>query len=465
MENRLNRPQSLAHRSLRPGNSVCAPWGRGLGKSWAQRFTWYDNVDKWDGVPRPSALRPMTGVRIVHLMPTFKACKDVHKDLTLSDLEGGGEWAWLDAKIDRTSWHIKFPGGSWIQWFGAREANSARGIRCDIVTVDEADDIDPSVIDSVVKPWFSEPWSLRMVLLGGTPRRGRYGLLYREHMAGLEGDKARLVDVSGMPLDAQRANRAMRRKFSFHATYRDAPETVDPQYVEEQRLGYELSGGLSIFKREWECDFDSAEGLVFAMFDARFHVREPAPGTVFSEVLVGADFGWEDPGVYLVAGVVGHGADAVIYLIDEVYQTHRDNSWWDAEARRLVQRWPTAKWYPDTSRPDRIADLKRLGARVQHFEKPQVEASVGVIADRLAIRHVGDDAGTRYAKMYVSPKCKNTIDEFGKYRRRRDPRNADRFLDDIEDKNNHACDSARYLTFGRFGNPPRTVHEIGPGWQ
>ncbi|MDG4916367.1 hypothetical protein, partial [Mesorhizobium sp. WSM4983] len=72
-----------------------------------------------------------------------------------------------------------------------KEANSARGIRCDIVTADECDDIDPSVMDGIVKPWFSEPWSLLKRLFGGTPRRGRYGLLYQKHKAGLDGNAVR----------------------------------------------------------------------------------------------------------------------------------------------------------------------------------------------------------------------------------------------------------------------------------
>lgn len=458
MEIQLNKPQSLAHRALRPGNSVCAPWGRGVGKSWYQRFLWWSSVAQWDGVARDCGLRPMSGVRIVHLMPTFKQCKDIHKDSTIEEL--GEQWSFLNPKIDRTTWRINFPGGSWLQWFGAREANSARGVRCDIVTVDEADDVDPSVLDSVIKPWFTEPWSMRTVLIGGTPRRGRYGLLYREHESG-----RRAADVRAGRVHVKPALEAfLRRKYSFHATYRDAPETVDAQFIEEQRAAHEDAGKLPIFKREYECDFDSAEGLVYPMFEPTFHVREPPQGVQWSEVLVGGDFGYEDPGVLLVIAVVGSGADAVLYVIGEIYQRQKTPTWWKEQAAEVVRRWPHAKWYCDTARPDMIADYKSVGAKVQQFDKAEIEGGAMAVADRLAVRHVGDDLNSRYARLYVSPRCRNTIEELGKYRRKRDPKNTDRFLDDIEDANNHACDSLRYSVVGRFGGVQRKVIEGGTGW-
>lgn len=457
MEIRLNRPQSLAHQALQPGNSVCIPWGRGVGKTHEIKTVWWTSVAQWDGIVRENALKPLRGVRIVHLMPTFKQCKDIYKNDTLEALHG--EWSWLEPKIDQTVWKITFPGGSWIQWFGAREANSARGVRADIVTVDEADDIDPAVLDSVVKPWFTEPWSMRIVLVAGTPRRGRYGLLYREHEAGKLG-----ADVRAGRMHVKPALEAfLRRKYSFHATYRDTPENVDREYVEQQRADHERRGMLSVFKREYECDFDAAEGLVYPMFEPEIHVREPPQGVPWTEVLVGADFGFEDPGVLLVIAVIGSGADAALYIIGEVYERQKTPTWWKEQAKSIVARWPHAKWYCDTARPDMAADYKSVGARVQHFDKGEIEGGVMAVADRLALRHVGD-TDQKYARLYVSPRCRNTIEEFGKYRRKRDPKNADRFLDDIEDAWNHSMDSCRYACVGRFGGVQRRVIESGPGW-
>lgn len=442
----LNRPQSLAHQALQPGNSVCIPWGRGVGKSWFEREVWYENVARWDGVIREGTSRGLSyrqrGVRIVHIMPTFKACKDVHQEKVEQELLGRGtDWEFLGAKVDRTRWHFSFPGGSWIQWFGTREANSARGIRCDIVTADECDDIDPGVIDSIVDPWFSEEWSLRMRLVGGTPRRGRYGLLYREHKRGLD---------------------KVKNHFTVHAKYSDA-ENVSATYAEEVRA----RTAPEIFRREWECDFDSAEGLVYPMFSEDFHVREPRWDTQWTEIIVGVDWGWEDPGVFEVIGVQGSGRDATCWVIDEVYEPHKTISWWTEQAKRIEQRFPGARWYADPSRPDNIETLKR-DARVRiEPGMNEREEGVGAVADRLVIRQQdAEDESTKYARLYFARRrCPNLIREMGSYRRKRDPRNPDRILDEIQDGNDHANDAARYAIRTRFGSPSRGMTSSGGGFQ
>jgi hypothetical protein len=456
MQITLNRPQSLAHQALLPGNNVTVPWGRGIGKSWFERLAgWYEPVARWDGVVRPTTGgESISGVRIVHLMPTFKACRDVHEEKARNELENAGAWSFLGARVDHTRWHFTFPGGSWIQWFGAREANSARGIRCDIVTADEADDIDPEVLDAVVAPWFSEPWSLRMMLLGGTPRRGRYGLLYREHKAGLDGAIARATPLLSVQDPEERKKLvAVRRCYSFHATYRDAPETVDPGYVEDVRV----KTLPAVFKREWECDFDSAEGLVYSMFDESLHVRRPAAGTRWTEILFGVDHGWEDPGVILAIGVAGSGKDATCHVLEEVYEQHQLESWWIEKAKSLRVKYQqfAQRWYGDPSRPDRIKAIER-GAQVKFLETNNaIEDGVSAVADRLAPRPDPDDitGKRRFARLYIDPSCKFTRWEMVNYRRKRDPSNEDRFLESIEDKSNHANDALRYACFNRFGSP------------
>jgi phage terminase large subunit len=454
----LNGPQSRAFEQFQPRSNVCIPWGRGVGKSWFMRRMWYLAVAMYDGKVREgedNGIRVKTrGVRIVHIQPTFKSCKDIHGDLTEAELGRGGDWEFLGGRINRTEWRIRFPGGSWIQWFGMKEAHASRGIRCDIVTSDESDDIDMASYDAVVAPWFTEKFSpehmIRKALVGGTPRRGRYGLLYREHKAGLD----KLPDC-----------------YSIHATYKDAPEVVDPAYIEAQKR--KLSP--EVFRREYECDFDSAEGLVYGIFNAQHHVREPDSRARWSEFLVGIDHGYEDPGVLLLAGVQGSGRDATIHLLDEVYQTKQTESWWIDAAKKLAKQYnlktssnpygAAVRWFADPSRPDRIDAFNKAGIRVEGA-KNAIDEGVDAVADRLVLRiDPNDQEGKRrFARLYVHPRCKETIGEFGKYRRRRDPKNPERVLDSIEDANNHAMDACRYLVYTRFGGPDRSRHESGPGW-
>ncbi len=477
----FNYPQSLAHEVLGPNTRVCLAHGRGLGKSFFQRNRglWL-TVAEHDGKPRSfvdsetgitKTVPGLTGVRLVLLMPTFAAVKKVHADLI--EAENAGMWAFLGGKLNRSEWSIKFPGGSWIRCMGMKQADGNRGIRVDGVCGDEIDDIDPEHYDAVARPWLSEPWSLKQILLGGTPRRGRYGLLYREHSRGLAGTNARLAPE---PETAKERVEwaALRRCYSFHATYKDAPDTVDPQYVAEVRAEMERDGALATFAREWECSFDSAEGLVYPMFDESFHVREPDPRDgPWSEIIVGVDHGWEHPGVFIVCGVRGEGRDATVHVIEERWEQRKVESEWVAYAKEIRERYqsrvPRMRWYADPSQPARIEALRRGANITLEPGANAVEDGIAAVATRIAIQRV--DVGTpenprehKTARFYVSPKCPKLIRQFSQYRRRRDPNNQDLFLDEIEKVNDDGADALRYAIFSRFGGPSRTRSESGAGW-
>jgi hypothetical protein len=371
-------------------------------------------------------------VRIVVLMPTLKQFKDVHG--AQIERENAEDWAFLGGKLDKTTWRISFPDGSWVQPFPAELANSrrARGLRADVVLTDETDDIDKSVFESVARPWFSEPWSLKIRLCGGTPTRGRHGLLFQLHSAGL----------SKEPKDE--------RYYSFHATYRDAPETVDAEEVEDARA----HTVPETFAREWECDFDSAEGLVYP-FDEDFHVRAPPDGTRFSEYIIGVDHGWTDAGVFLHIGISGHGRDATAYVLNEVYETEKPGSWWDEQARPFQG----CTFWCDPSRPDRISDLRSRGSVNARGADNDIASGVARVAELLFRRQT---ELAEFARLFVHPRCVNTIREFKSYRRKKDSKQADRFTDDIEDRNNHAMDALRYALVGRFGRADNFRH-VAPG--
>ncbi len=363
-------------------------------------------------------------------MPTLTQAKKVH--LALLEAELASQWACLGGSLNKADWRVSFPGGSWIQWVYA-DQTANRGLRCDLVLVDECDDVDIEYYDAITLPWFSEPHSLGLALLSGTPTRGRYGLLYKRHRLALDRHP---------------------NHHSFHATFRDVPDYVDAAAVEEART----TVLPSLFAREWLCDFDSAEGLVYPMFDERFHVREPPKDVVWSEFGVGGDHGYEDPGVLLYCAVNGHGRDATVWVLHEVYRQHQVGSWWDQQATNWNKTLDRARWYLDPSRPDLIEAFRRVGCQTVRADNA-IDEGVSTVANMLSIRTT-NDAG-RYAKLYVHPRCKNLIREFGEYRRKRDPRNKERVLDDIEDKNNHSMDALRYFVHTRFGGPARSVTARG----
>ncbi|UOF77296.1 large subunit terminase [Caudoviricetes sp.] len=447
---RLNAPQRRAFNALhnKRRRTVVLAWGRGVGKSYFVRQVWWKLVQEYEHRLRSDALKPFRGVRIIVLMPTLKQFKDVHLAGILAEISD--EWAHLRGKVDQQSGQIGFPGGSWIKPFPASEYNSktARGMRCDLICADECDDISREVYDSVAIPWLSEPWSLGLQINGGTPRRGRHGLLFRQYEAGRKGKRLRLGEtVAGL---RQEQIDKFPKIFSFHATYANAPENVSAEAAAEAKA----SSVPSVFAREWECDFDAGEGLVYGgAYDERFHVRQPSTNQVWSEYLIGCDHGYEDPGVFLLIGVMGSGRDAVSWVLEEIYEQHKTEDWWKDQLKKWIARHPGAKFYGDPSMPARLEAYRRdCRTKVQEVDN-SIEDGVSLVADRFMIREQHDAEGRvteRNARLYVSPRCVNLIRELGVYKRRNDPRDPDRYTDDIVDRDNHANDALRYAIFNRF---------------
>jgi Terminase RNAseH like domain len=418
---KFNRPQSRAYQAIAPRQTVTIPWGRGVGKSWFIEQVAFLLTAQWRTRLREKAPSPFRGIRTIVLMPTLKQFKDVHGLAYERNVDE--DWAFLRGKLDRTTWQVRFPEGSWIQPFPAELYNSrrARGMRCDVVLTDETDDIDRDVFESVARPWFSEPWSLKMRVCGGTPTRGRHGLLWHLHQLGLSKEAT------------------AERYHSFHATYRDAPETVDAEEVEDARA----NSPAATFSREWECNFDAGEGLVYP-FDEAFHVRKAPVLQTFHSFVVGMDHGWVDAGVMLLIGIQGHGRDATAWVLDEWYETECPNQTWNERALK----WQFAKFFADPSRPDRISELRGLGINCGETDN-NIQGGIARVADMLFRRKHESGEAFDYARLYVDPQCTNTIREFGLYRRKKHPDGT--FDDEPQDKDNHAMDALRYAIVGRFG--------------
>lgn len=466
----LNVPQRNAMRAALAARrrSIFLGFGRGVGKSWLLRHIWYTTIARLDARMRTEALTPFRGVRITVLMPTLKQFKDVHLANLQAELGPDGEFEWLGGRVDRQTGHVRFPGGSSIRPFPASEYNArtSRGLRTDVLSVDEIDDVAAGVYDAVAVPWLSEPWSMGLELLSGTPTRGRHGLWWRSLQAGKLGRKLRcgvigpedalllpeaqaVLNVflelgekdwpAELPRDPQEAAlQVLRNNFAYHATYRDAPETVSPIAVARARQ----TTNPATFKREWEADPDAGEGLVYP-FDESFHVREPPDGG-FREYVAGMDHGWVDPGVILVAGITGHGEDATLWVLDESYGSEVPNGAWDDRAVAFAAKYRGLTFWPDPSRPDRYNDLRQRGLNVQ---KPDNDILGGVsrVADMLFIRQL--ESGQRYSRLYVAPRCKNLIREFGLYRRKKSP--AGDFDEMPEDKNNHCLEAGTLVATAR----------------
>jgi hypothetical protein len=427
---RILRHQAEPFRHIMAGkpSTTCLVWGRGLGKSFFARLIMWLMIAQWYGKKRKTIDGEMSGIRIYMLMPTLKQFKQVHG--ALLEEENRTKWAFLGGKLNKTDWSLSFPDGSFFIPVPGETATSerGRGFRGDITIFDEADDIEKSIRHGITQPWFSENWSLGIEILCGTPKRGRYGLLYEMFERGQSKDPE-FADI-----------------VSWRAKSEDYPEVFNPRQLKKARA--ELPP--PVYAREYEADFDSAEGLVYA-FDESIHVAEPPDTRFFTEFFVCGDHGMQDPGVILLCGLQGRGNDSTLWVLDEVYASNKPNHEWDQIAR---ERFQGLDGYFDPSRPDRIIDYRRAGIKCKDVDN-SIEAGVARVADLLVVHHSEpakpDEPVVTWTRLKVAPRCVNTRWEFVNYRRKKDPRNPDHYLEDIVDKNNHAMDSLRYGAMGRFG--------------
>src|SRR5215469_16193698 len=98
----------------------------------------------------------------------------------------------------------------------------------------------------------------------------------------------------------------------FRASTRENAKNLPPDFIAE--LGY--SGAFAL--QEIEGLFVAFKGLVYA-FDAspQGHVRDLRPGTIWSDVIGGIDWGYANPTAALVFGLDGDGR---AWQLDEFYQ-------------------------------------------------------------------------------------------------------------------------------------------------
>jgi hypothetical protein len=446
----LCKAQSQSYRAFRPNTRVCNAWGRGVGKSFYARLMMWLLVAEWDGKVRINETtgKEYKGIRIAFVMPTMAQFKRIGhaKDIT-SDLSPKGDWGFLRGDINKTEWSINFPGGSNIQVVSAENAKGYLGMRRDAVIVDEADDVDIGMFETVIGPWFTEPVSLRQILITGTPRRGRFGLLWKAFRVWPHGDAT---------------HEPMANASSTHATGYEYPALVDQGWLEDERM----SVSPDRFAREYLCDFDSGEGLVYPFFVGAptepggfTHVRPPPGMYVFDEFIVGYDHGFNDPAAFIVIGIAGSGKDAICHAVREHYVTHKRDTELAAIAASIELSFPGAKWYSD-HHPSTIRAFKE-DARVDVIPADKsgpnsVENGVAFVADALFMRE--DKDGKQWAQFYVDPSCTNLIQEFGLYRRKRDPSDHERVLDTIDStRNDHALDAVRYALWTHFGGIDRRL--------
>lgn len=200
-------------------------------------------------------------------------------------------------------------------------------------------------------------------------------------------------------------------------------ETVD--------FGFDNKGNLIFDKRAVEdaCPYDTVDAWKIKHF-------------------FGLDYGYtNDPTAFIA--FAANPVSKELYIYDEHYETKMLNS---DIARMITQKgFAKERIRADAAEPKSNEDLRRMGiGRIQGAVKGKDSVINGITA-------------LQEYKIYVHPRCKNTIKELSSYCWRKDKN--ENGINEPEDKNNHLMDALRYAFQDvRFWRPedPKIRHRLTP---
>lgn len=181
------------------------------------------------------------------------------------------------------------------------------------------------------------------------------------------------------------------------------------------------------YKIEGLGEWGIAEGLVYENFEElEFNVEEISKKTgVIS--LFGLDFGYTNDPTAFIALLVDK-ANSAIYIFDEIYKKGLTNK--DIYNEINYRGYSKERIIADSAEPKSIEELRRLGLRCKAARK-------GADSILFGIQKLQD------YKIYVHPKCENTLVELNNYVfDTKDGKILNKPIDDY----NHLMDAMRYAT-------------------
>lgn len=200
-----------------------------------------------------------------------------------------------------------------------------------------------------------------------------------------------------------------------------------PDVLEQERLRDKSRLDDATYRWIWEGDYlEQSEAQIFR---DKFQELEFKPNGDFSGPYFGLDFGFaKDP----TAGIKCWIFNGDLYI---EYEAGKVGLELDDTAQYLVDRLPDVQTHmmrADSARPESISYLKRNGLpRIDGVKKWQ-----GSVEDGIA--HIKS-----YGKVYIHPRCRQTLNEFRLYSYKVDRLSGD-ILPVVVDEHNHYIDALRY---------------------
>lgn len=186
-----------------------------------------------------------------------------------------------------------------------------------------------------------------------------------------------------------------------------------------------LRNDPATYAHVWEGEFLTLSDA--QILNGKWEVKGFEPAASWGHPFFGADFGFsQDPSTLIKCWIY----DDCLWIEHEAYGKGIELN----DMPRFYDKIPqsrTSVIYADNSRPETISHIKRLGFNIKPCTK-----WAGSVEDGIA--HLRS-----YRRIYIHPRCKETIREASLYCYKIE-RKTGRITDDPEDANNHCIDALRY---------------------
>ncbi len=179
------------------------------------------------------------------------------------------------------------------------------------------------------------------------------------------------------------------------------------------------------------------EGLIYTAFEPERHVQSAPEPENFVAFSGACDWGWTNPGVFLLGGLHRNGS---LWILREWFETQRSLEWWGTVIRQQHEKTRLQFVECDPSEPGNIDYLKRLGL-------PAHPAENAVIPGITAVSSAFSEG-----RLFIAPECTNLIRELQAQCWKRTRDNAIR-RDEPEKIDDHANDALRYWVMRQVSRP------------
>lgn len=288
----------------------------------------------------------------------------------------------VDNKKDKL---MKLTNGSTIRMGSVNQVDSAVGRSYDLIIFDEAALADGrDAFERALRPTLDRPGARAIFI--STPR-GKSNWFAQYFERGFSDEYPQWCSIK--------------------ATYQDNPRMTEEDIVEARKTMSE-----SLFRQEYEADFNTYEGQIWNLETRHIighencvdenGVERRIPDRDSFDMIAGLDMGYKDHTAFVIIGY-DYKAD-LFYILDEYMENEKVTSQYAADIKMLVDKWEPDFIFIDASAAQTKADLAYDYDIITTSAKKSVLDGIGYVASL-----VEND------KLFVDPRCEKVLEAFDGY--------------------------------------------------